>query len=339
MIRNTFDELTQKAGLLMRTHALLYYAVSKVLTEKEGFEGGLAVREWIRVQANWRGEEMKKAHTALGMPTDVEHIQRFWDNALSDFWYRKEGKYTTYDVSMQVPACAYADVWQERDWWMWGHVYCDELHQHILETYNPDGAVVIPKCLMKGDSQCDFRWILTPDAKRNPEEVKPDYPGQDHKKDYLAETPEEAQYKNIRRGTRLLGMELFMLEDVLERRFPERKETRYREITELFAEERGKDFVKFYRTYKEGIFSFIRQNFDMPFAAFSPIFMEEKPILRVKFTENPLKEGFAYFGMEQEADRFMEQQCRQMSGTEGMPVKLWFEKMSDGERELVFEIR
>ena len=55
------EELGRQAGILMRTHGLLYYAVSRVLTEEEEFEGGRAVRHWIRIQANWRGEEMKKA--------------------------------------------------------------------------------------------------------------------------------------------------------------------------------------------------------------------------------------------------------------------------------------
>ena len=55
----SFEELTRQAGLLMRTHAVLYYAVSKVMTEKKGFEGGRAVRRWVRIQANLRKKRIQ----------------------------------------------------------------------------------------------------------------------------------------------------------------------------------------------------------------------------------------------------------------------------------------
>ena len=332
------EELGRQAGILMRTHGLLYYAVSRVLTEEEEFEGGRAVRHWIRIQANWRGEEMKKAHTALHMPIDVEHIQRFWDNALSDFWYRKEGKYTTYDVAMQVPSCAYADVWQERDWWMWGHVYCDELHQHILEKYNPDGVVVIPECLMKGDRQCDFRWILPPFAQMKFDDVKDDYPGQDHEKDYLAQTPEEAQKKNIRRGTRLLGMELYMLRETLREYFPERQEELYEKILKLLAQERAADFIRFFEASHEDWKTFVTKSFDLPFIAFEAEVEEDETELKVTFSDDPIREGLAYFDMAEEAYQFMHQQCCWMSEEERMPVKMRFEKNAEGKGELVIEV-
>lgn len=333
----SFEELTRQAGLLMRTHAVLYYAVSKVMTEKKGFEGGRAVRRWVRIQANWRGEEMKKAHTALGMPVDVEHIQRFWDNALSDFWHRKEGKYTTYDVDMQVPSCAYADVWKERNWWIWGHIYCDELHQHILETYNPDGVVVIPQCLMKGDSQCDFRWILPPSARLSFEDVKEDYPGQDHRRDYLADTPEEAQKKNIRRGVRILGMELFMLKKTLQEAFEEEAESLYGEIMKLTAQERGKDFVRHFEASGKKPLTFSISDFDIPLCVFEPEIVEEKEKITVRFTDNPLFEGLSYFGMGKEAHRFMRDQSTEMSDACGMPVKLSYIEISEETGELIFE--
>lgn len=333
------EELGREAGILMRTHGLLYYAVSKILTENKGFEGGRAVRRWIRVQGNWRGEEMKKAHTALGMPIDVEHIQRFWDNALSDFWYRKEGKYTTYDVAMQVPACAYADVWKERDWWIWGHVYCDELHQHILETYNPDGVVVIPECLMKGDCRCDFRWILPPFAQLRFDDIKPDYPGQDHEKDYLAQTPEEAQRKNIKRGTRLLGMELYMLKQVLKEYFEPDAEELYHSIMVLFAEERAKDLNKFYRGSKEPVLEFMKKNFDLPLVAFEAEVEEEEEQLVVCLKENPLKEGLGYFACENDAYLFMEEQCNLMSGCTVLPVELEFGADTNGKEKLTVRKR
>lgn len=333
------EELGREAGILMRTHGLLYYAVSKILTEEKGFEGGRAVRQWIRVQGNWRGEEMKKAHTALGMSIDVEHIQRFWDNALSDFWYRKEGKYTTYDVAMQVPACAYADVWMERDWWIWGHVYCDELHQHILETYNPDGVVVIPECLMKGDCQCDFRWILPPFAQLKFDDIKPDYPGQNHEKDYLAQTPEEAQKKNIKRGTRLLGMELYMLKRVLEDYFEADAEELYRRIMVVFAEERAKDLNRFCRESKEPVFEFLKKSFDLPLVAFEPVIEEDEKQMFIVLEENPLKEGLGYFQCEGEADSFMTEQCELMSDYSSFPVDLRFSVRQDGKGELIAKER
>ncbi|MBM6686092.1 L-2-amino-thiazoline-4-carboxylic acid hydrolase [Faecalicatena contorta] len=332
------EELGRQAGILMRTHALLYYAVSRILTEEEKFQGGRAVRHWIRIQANWRGEEMKKAHTALGMPIDVEHIQRFWDNALSDFWYRKEGKYTTYDVAMQVPSCAYADVWQERDWWMWGHVYCDELHQHILETYNPDGVVVIPECLMKGDEQCDFRWIMPPFAQLKFDDIKPDYEGQDHRKDYLAQTPEEAQKKNIRRGVRLLGMELYMLKRTLTEFFPEKVEERYEEILRLLAKERAADLKRFYEKSGEDWKKFFEKSFDLPFTAFDADYEEDDDRLLIRFCDNPLEEGLNYFGAGEEAELFMRQQCIWMNEEKEMPVELRFEKQEDNKGELIIEV-
>lgn len=334
-MKYTIEELTVQAGTLMRTHALFYYAVSKILTEEKGFQGQQAVRHWIRIQGNWRGEEMKKAHTALGMPIDVEHIQRFWDNALSDFWYRKEGKYTTYDVAMQVRSCAYADVWQERNWWTWGHVYCDEIHQHILETYNPDGVVVIPECLMKGDETCNFRWILPPSAQLKFEDVNPDYEGQDHRKDYLADTPEEAQRKNIQRGTRILGMQIYMLKKTLDEYFEDDSLELYERIVTLLADERAKDFIKSSLSSRHEILSYVKENFDLPFVAFEPVFLEEEEELRVCFQENPLEEGLSYFHMENEAAAFMKQQCERMSEFAEMQVRLCYRQELGEKGELI----
>ena len=221
---------------------------------------------------------------------------------------------------------------------MWGHVYCDELHQHILETYNPDGVVVIPECLMKGDEQCDFRWIMPPFAQLRFDDVKPDYDGQDHRKDYLAQTPEEAQKKNIRRGVRLLGMELYMLKRTLADFFPEKEEERYEEITRLLAEERASDLKKFYEKSGGSWKEFLKKSFDLPFVAFNAEYEEDDERLLVRFRDDPLEEGMKYFGAGEEAGLFMRQQCIWMSEGGQMPVDLKFEKREDNKGELVIEI-
>ncbi|HJE99578.1 MAG TPA: L-2-amino-thiazoline-4-carboxylic acid hydrolase, partial [Sellimonas intestinalis] len=288
--------------------------------------------------APYRAAALLCGYSFSGLLPESEPNSLFCDPALSDFWHRKEGKYTTYDVAMQVPSCAYADVWQERDWWMWGHVYCDELHQHILEKYNPDGVVVIPECLMKGDAQCDFRWIMPPFAQLKFDDIKPDYDGQDHRKDYLAQTPEEAQKKNIRRGVRLLGMELYMLKKTLAEFFPEKAEALYEEILKLLAEERAADLKKFFEHSGEEWKEFLERNFDIPFTAFDAEYEEDEGMLRIRFRDNPLEEGLDYFGMGKDAEVFMSTQCIWMNEKEQMPFHLEFKKADDNKGELIVNV-
>ncbi len=319
-MKYTSEQLAADSVRSMRTHALLYYAISKYLVENYGFEGGRAVRLWMRKHSNWRGTEMRKAHTHLGMPIDMEHIQRFWDNALSDFWYRKEGKYTTYDVAMQVPSCGYADVWQEKGWWTWGHVYCDELHQAILKTYNPDGVVVIPECLMKGDSCCDFRWIMPPHSQLKFDDIAPTYPGQDFKEDYLADTPEEAAYKSLRRGVRLFGVEIYMLKQQLMESFPEQADEAYEKILALFAEERAKDLTKAIKMSGIDPLEYVINNFDIPFSVFKPTVTREDNSVIVELNDSPIQEAFNYFDDASELSDFYCKQIEMMSDYKEFPL-------------------
>jgi hypothetical protein len=143
----------------------------------------------------------------MGRPINMETLMRCWDSA-STFIVQDDldsgGSYSPSDVRFEVHHCPAAEAWKADGFHQWGHVYCDEFHQSAASTYHPDGMVVIPINMMKGDDHCYFRWALPPDAAT----VAPYPPSELGNK--LAEyydplTPQQGLYTALVRTSRLIG--------------------------------------------------------------------------------------------------------------------------------------
>jgi L-2-amino-thiazoline-4-carboxylic acid hydrolase-like protein len=203
------DQTETKLALrrLLQAGSRLYMHFARETLARFGTDGEATVRQHLRQYGVWRGTEMREAHNALGLPLDMETLNRCWDSA-SVFIVKSDleskGKYSAFDVQYEVHDCPAADVWRAEDFHRWGHVYCDEFHQACASTYHPDGNVVIPINMMKGDDHCSFRWII-PAGSPGLANFPPTPLGRKLAQYYVAETPERAAYDAMVRTSRLIG--------------------------------------------------------------------------------------------------------------------------------------
>lgn len=175
------DKLNSKLQNLMKVHAALYMEmVPRALSYGES-EGEQAIRAWMRDWGHWRGREMHKGHRSVGYPIDVESAIRHWDNAsthhLGDAWTSMCSFSPLRSVTPipNIDECFHAQVFREHDFWRWGHVFCDELHQSVVSAYRSGAAVVIPVTLMKkGDESCQFLWVASPSTETEDSEADED---------------------------------------------------------------------------------------------------------------------------------------------------------------------
>lgn len=203
----TMEELIAAMDRQLRIQGRLYMYLARETMERFGREGEMTVRLGLRALGRWRGLEMRAAHHALGRPIDMQTLARCWDNA-STFIVKDaleaNGRYRPHDVRFDVPYCPASEVWKEGNFHQWGHVYCDEFHQACASAYHPDGNVVIPINMMKGDDHCHFQWIMPPEA----EDLglgKPTAFGEKLARDYRPQSELEDAWMALRRSNRLFG--------------------------------------------------------------------------------------------------------------------------------------
>ena len=247
--KGSYEKIVSRVPALMRSQGVVFMTGTKSLIDDFGFEGEKTARQWIRRVGTWRGSELRKAHMALGFPINMDSIMRYWDSASSytcsnvgdtevgGFW-------SPYNVRIPVDVseCMVNMPWAEKDF-LWGHIWCDEFHQHAVQAYHSDAVVVIPQCLPKGDPVCDFRWIMPPNAKEEVESIEP-YPGQDTIKDWQMDTEEEAALSAMRRTTRWYAVMIYFLWEVLLEFHPKEAELKFIKIMDQLAIDRGTDLKR-----------------------------------------------------------------------------------------------
>jgi hypothetical protein len=201
------DQVKQSLHRLLQAGARLYMHLTNETLARFGQAGEMTVRRHLRDYGKWRAAEMREAHNALGMEINMETLIRCWDSA-SVFIVKdrmeEEGKYTPYDVIFDVHYCPAAEAWKEAGFHRWGHVFCDEFHQACASSYHPDGNVVIPINMMKGDDHCHFRWLMPPGA-REIDYEPPSALGSKLARFYRADSPERGAYDALMRTSRLLA--------------------------------------------------------------------------------------------------------------------------------------
>ena len=218
----TAEEMKPVLTTILQASARLYMHFARETIATFGQEGEMTVRQHLRDYGHWRGTEMREAHNAMGRPINVETLNRCWDSA-SVFIVKDdvetEGHYSPYDVSYDVRICPAAEAWKAEDFRQWGHVYCDEFHQSCASTYHPDGNVVIPINMMKGDDHCHFRWII-PAGSREVAPFPPSELGLKLAEFYEAQTPERGAYDAVVRTSRLMGGRYLTMVQATLRRHP-----------------------------------------------------------------------------------------------------------------------
>jgi hypothetical protein len=252
---------------------------------------------------------------ALGLPINVESLMRHWDSAstfdLRDEW-DKLGSWSPYDVRVTIKdgGCKIREPWAEADFWLWGHVFCDELHQNITQAYHPDALVVIPTALTKRDPECNFHWSMPPNARK---EVKPIdlYPGQNVLKDWQSKTEREAAASVLRRTTRAMAAMVHYLLEILEEFHPKEAKVEFGRIMVLLAADRASALKKErdannWQARPEDFFF----NFDMPY---STIWETEKQIspdqIEIEVKYCPLAETWEWLGSLSNMNSYCERAC------------------------------
>ena len=142
---------------------------------------------------------------------NMKNLIGCWDNASTYIVkdaIETEGSHDPYDTRFDVHYCPAAEAWRDAEFFHFGHVYCDEFHQACASTYHPDGNVVIPQNLMKGDDHCHFQWIMPPNA-RKLELGAPSALGQKLARDYTAGSEIEGAWLSLKRSNRLVGGRFF----------------------------------------------------------------------------------------------------------------------------------
>ena len=199
----SFELLKDNAKRLLRTSASMYMFIAEETILQFGASGEPLVRAHLREYGKWRGTEMRMAHQALGLPINIETLNRHWDSASGFVGETDKGDlYSPSAVHFDVHDCPASVVWQAHSFWRWGHVYCDEFHESCASSYHPNCHVVIPRNLMKGDPYCVFRWTMAPtDAEIDLGPVTE--LGKKLAANYVPKDRHDAVEKALKRGTRL----------------------------------------------------------------------------------------------------------------------------------------
>ena len=244
-------DIKPKLHNLLQASSRLYMHFARQTLAILGDDGERTVRLHLRKYGQFRAHEMREAHNALGRPINMETLNRCWDSA-SVFVVKddidNEGSYSPYDTWYDVRYCPAAEAWKADDFHRWGHVYCDEFHQACASSYHPDGHVVIPINMMKGDDRCTFRWVMPPTAEKL-ESWPPTELGLKLAEYYRADTPERAAYDAIIRTSRLLGGRYWTMVDALySNHSAEDAETVIRAFLRSWGEQRGELLREKHRT-------------------------------------------------------------------------------------------
>ncbi len=235
------DEMIAAMKRLLKTSARMYMYLTKETIERFGRPGEMTIRYGLRAYGKWRGLEMRAAHHAMGLEINMKNLIGCWDNASTYIVKDRmeaEGQYLPFDTRFDVHYCPAAEAWQEAEFFQWGHVYCDEFHQACASTYHPDGNVVIPQNLMKGDDHCHFQWIMPPNAQ--PLDLgAPTELGMRLARDYHAETDLEAAWRSLKRSNRLVGGRFYTHASVILERHGEEGRQVILEALARWGAERG----------------------------------------------------------------------------------------------------
>jgi hypothetical protein len=263
------DVMVAAMKRLLKTSARMYMYLTKATIERFGREGEMTIRKGLRSYGHWRGTEMRQAHHAMGLEINMKNLIGCWDNASTYIVkdsMETEGSFHPYDTRFDVHYCPAAEAWKDAEFYQWGHVYCDEFHQACASTYHPDGNVVIPQNLMKGDDHCHFQWIMPPNAQRL-ELGAPSALGIKLARDYHASTNLEAAWRSLKRSNRLVGGRFFTHASVILERHGDAGREVIKEALGRWGRERGEKLRAEHEAsgIQPSLASFI-QHHDMPAA-------------------------------------------------------------------------
>lgn len=294
----TREDMIAAMDRQLRLQGQIYMYLAKETIGRFAQEGEMTVRLGLRALGRLRGLEMRAAHHALGRPINMQTLATCWDNA-SAFIVKdsieSSGRFRPHDSRFDVPYCPAAEVWKEAGFNQWGHVYCDEFHQACASTYHPDGNVVIPINMMKGDDHCHFQWIMPPEI----EDLglgKPTAFGEKLARDYRPQSELEDAWMALRRTNRLFGGWFLTLARAAIERHGDAGRQAVAAALEKSGEERGQRLRK--QHLEDGVtpnaVNFIRHH-DLParFVWRTSVVEEREGRTVIEISESPQDEAWA----------------------------------------------
>jgi len=214
----TQEDLVASIKRLLKTSSKMYMFLTRATIERFGRDGERSVRYGLRAYGLWRGMEMRQAHHALGLEINMKNLIGCWDSAstyvIKDDLAETGGTFKPYDARHDVHYCPAAEVWTDAEFFQWGHAYCDEFHQACASAYHPDGNVVIPINMMKGDDHCHFQWIMPPNSETL-DLGEPSPLGRRLALDYQDSSELEGAWHALKRSNRLVGGRFYTAARVL----------------------------------------------------------------------------------------------------------------------------
>jgi hypothetical protein len=236
------EDLIASMKRMLKVSARMYMFLTKATIERFGRDGEMTVRYGLRAYGAWRGQEMREAHHAMGLEINMKNLIGCWDNASTYVVKEKmteTGTFKPYDARHDVHYCPASETWKESEFFRWGHVYCDEFHQACASSYHPDGNVVIPINMMKGDDHCHFQWIMPPDSEKL-SLGEPSPLGQRLAQDYENSSDLEAAWHSLKRSNRLVGGRFYTAARVLVERHGEQGIEAIKDGLARWGADRGK---------------------------------------------------------------------------------------------------
>ena len=261
------DHMVEAIKTVLAAQGRIYMHFANATIERFGRDGEMTVRLGLRAYGLWRGREMRAAHHALGRDINMATLMACWDNA-STYLVKDDiganGTFEPCNVRFDVPYCPAAEAWKDAGFFQWGHVYCDEFHQACASAYHPDGNVVIPQNMMKGDEHCHFQWIMPPDAETLAL-GEPDALGQKLARDYQPSGELENAWLALKRSSRLLGGHYVTLARPLIERHGDEGRAAMVDALERWGAERGRLLRQGHEAaaIEPGLAAFVRHH-DLP---------------------------------------------------------------------------
>lgn len=260
--------IERKMDEAMRFVAYCYMYLARPAFERFGKDGEIAIRRGLRAYGNIRGKLMRKWHSEIELPINVESVNRAWYGS-STFRAEKPGDmfketvvFKPYYVHFKFAPCAFHDAWKEEGFEREGYRYCDEIHQEVAMAYHPNAIVEIHENLNKGDPYCLFKWMMLPEF---PEE-EVDRSGYEKMEKRMRENPEKEALANLKMQTRCGALIQSCLSDSLIKQFGEKGEELVRTaLRDLGLKEAERIRVKLKDAGKEFTVKEALDEFDLPY--------------------------------------------------------------------------
>jgi hypothetical protein len=121
------------------------------------------LRNAVRRQGRYRGNEIRREVESRGLPLDAQHLVDYWDfsrKLVPKVYNAREPHYVAFDVC----GCAFHDQMKDLCPQRLAVSMCEVSHIAVAAEFNPAIEVWYPALLTRGQAKCDFRFSMPREA-------------------------------------------------------------------------------------------------------------------------------------------------------------------------------